>query len=43
MIKNGWVICPKCGRKLFPVRPDTVIKHLMYQCRHCKEKFEVNT
>lgn len=42
MMKNGWHCCPKCGRKLFPVGAQTVIRHLEYQCKHCKEKHSVN-
>lgn len=43
MIKNGWVICPKCGKKLFPVNKEAVIKNLNFVCKRCKEEFKVNT
>lgn len=42
MIKNGWYCCPKCGRKLFPMNSRTVIHNLEYQCKHCKEKFNID-
>ena len=42
MIKNGWVICPKCGKKLFPINKDAIVKNLEYQCKVCKEIFKVN-
>ena len=42
MVKNGWVYCPRCKRKLFPVQPETVIKNLTYICKHCKHQFQVN-
>ena len=41
MIKNGWYCCPKCGCKLFPVSDKTLIRNLEYQCKHCKEKFNI--
>ena len=37
-----WVCCPKCHRRLFPVGSQTVIRNLVFRCRHCKEEFEVN-
>ena len=29
-VKNGWLRCPACKRKLFPVRPDTKIRCLLW-------------
>ncbi len=42
MIRDSWYCCPKCRRKLFPVGESTLVKNLFYQCKHCKEKFNVN-
>lgn len=42
MVKNGWVCCPKCGWKLFPVDKETRISKLRFKCKHCKHIFEVN-
>lgn len=41
-VKNGWLRCPACKRKLFPVRPDTKIRCLLWVCRQCHEQFEIN-
>ncbi|HJA35682.1 MAG TPA: hypothetical protein H9666_04225 [Firmicutes bacterium] len=41
-VKNGWLCCPYCGKRLFPVRPDTVVRKLPYKCRACRNEFEVN-
>ncbi|WNX85772.1 hypothetical protein RWV98_05755 [Agathobaculum sp. NTUH-O15-33] len=41
MIKNGWYCCPQCGRKLFPVSDKTLIKDLLFQCKHCKAKVNI--
>ncbi|WP_368234556.1 cysteine-rich KTR domain-containing protein [Anaerotruncus rubiinfantis] len=43
MIVNGWVICPFCGKKLFPIQPETVIKNLPFKCKACKHKFNIST
>lgn len=42
MIKDGWYICPYCGKKLFPVEKDTQAKNLPQMCKACKHKFKVN-
>lgn len=43
MIVNGWVICPKCGKRLFPIKQNTVIKNLTYKCRNCGWYFKIQT
>ncbi len=40
-VKNGWLRCPVCGRKLFPVRKDTRIQRLLWMCRQCHEQFYI--
>ncbi len=42
--QGGWVCCPKCNKRAFPIDNKSVIKNLSYQCRfsHCKTKFLVN-
>ncbi len=42
MIKNGWYCCPNCGRKLFPVDSETIIRNLRYMCKHCKAKINIS-
>lgn len=42
MIKNGWYCCPYCGKKLFPVEPDTTAHNLPHKCRACKHELKVN-
>lgn len=43
LIKNGWVVCPKCGKKLFPIHKNTVIINLTYKCRNCGWYFKIQT
>lgn len=44
-VTDGWVRCPRCGKKLLPVTKDTEIKKLFYKCKssQCKgkEEFEI--
>lgn len=42
MVKNGWVYCPYCGKKLFPIGKNTVIKNWIYLCRKCGKRFPIN-
>ena len=42
MIKNGWYCCPYCGKKLFPVEPDTTAHNLPQRCKACKRQLYVN-
>ena len=42
MIKNGWYCCPYCGKKLFPVEPDTTAHNLPQKCRACRHELKVN-
>jgi len=39
-----WVLCPRCGRKAFPVCEEAEIKNLTYQCKDskCKLLYRVN-
>ena len=39
VIKNGWVICPICGKgKILKVNPDTTVYHLPRQCKRCGQE-----
>lgn len=39
-IVDGWVVCPYCFKKQFPVESDTDIKNLRYRCRGSRTKSE---
>jgi len=41
MIKNGWYICPHCGRKLARVEKAAISKGIYVFCKHCKLEVEV--
>ena len=42
-IKNGWVICPMCGKgKILKVNPDTTVHHLPRPCKRCGQETIVN-
>ena len=43
VIKNGWVICPMCGKgKILPVNPDSTCYHLPRKCKRCGQETIVN-
>ena len=42
-IKNGWVICPMCGKgKILPINPDSTCYHLPRKCKRCGQETIVN-
>ncbi|WP_298030259.1 cysteine-rich KTR domain-containing protein [uncultured Dysosmobacter sp.] len=43
VIKNGWVLCPVCGKgKILKVNPDTTAHHLPRLCKRCGQETIVN-
>ncbi|WP_298016670.1 cysteine-rich KTR domain-containing protein [uncultured Dysosmobacter sp.] len=43
IIKNGWVICPVCGKgKILKINPDTSVHHLPRPCKRCGQETIVN-
>ena len=42
-VKDGWVMCPVCGRgKVLKVREDTEVKNLEVCCKLCRRKSVLN-
>lgn len=42
-IRNGWVICPVCGKgKILKVNPDTTVHRLPRVCKICRQESIVN-
>lgn len=43
VIKNGWVMCPFCGRgKILKVNPDSYVYNLPRPCKRCGHESIVN-
>lgn len=43
VIKDGWVICPVCGKgKILKVNPDTTAHNLPRPCKRCGQESIVN-
>lgn len=42
MIKDGWIVCPHCHKKQFPVHASTSIAYLPWICKACKNPFLIN-
>ncbi len=34
-------MCPKCGKKLQKVFPDTVVRNLPCKCKNCKQEYSI--
>lgn len=42
IVKDGWLICPHCRKRLLRVRPDTAARNLNVYCRNCKSSMMVD-
>ena len=40
IIKDGWVVCPVCGKRQFKVRQGVTVANLEYRCRSSRKKNE---
>lgn len=41
IVRDGWGLCPKCGRKCVKVNENTIlVNHLMF-CKSCKKEYPV--
>lgn len=41
-VKDGWISCPYCKRKLMRIRQDTLARSLQVYCRDCKREIILN-
>lgn len=43
VIKDGWVMCPVCGKgKILKINPDTIVHNLPRPCKRCGQVSIVN-
>lgn len=43
IVKDGWVICPICGKgKILKINPDTTVHGLPIKCKLCRQESIVN-
>lgn len=40
IIKNGWVLCPVCGKKQFKLNANTTIHNLEFRCKTSRKDNE---
>lgn len=41
IVRDGWGICPRCGKKCIRVNIDTVLVNSIMYCKHCKQEYVV--
>lgn len=41
MNKYEWFNCPRCGKRLFKIKKDSIIKGIKVWCKTCKEEKEI--
>ena len=42
IVKDGWLICPGCRKRLLRVEMDTAAQNLIVYCRNCKRTVTVD-
>ena len=42
IMRDGWLICPHCRKRLLRVGPDTAARNLNVYCRNCKSSLTVD-
>ena len=42
IVKDGWLICPGCHKRLLRVEPNTTAQNLIVYCRNCKRTVMVD-
>jgi acetyl-CoA carboxylase beta subunit len=42
MVKDGWLKCPSCRKRLLRVEQSTAAKNLIVFCRNCKRTVTVD-
>lgn len=44
-LQDGWLRCPYCGKKILPVKEDTIIWNLELVCKNskCKKVIQIHT
>ena len=42
IVKDGWLICPGCRKRLLRVEQDTAAQNLIVFCRNCKRSVTVD-
>ena len=40
IVRDGWLICPGCHKRVLRVEPNTAAQNLIVYCRKCMEKLQ---
>lgn len=36
-----YIVCPKCGKKLFRIEPNSVYDNIFIWCKNCKKEIRI--
>ena len=42
IVRDGWLVCPGCHKRLLRVEPNTAAQNLIVYCRNCKRTATVD-
>ena len=42
IVRDGWLVCPGCHKRLLRVEPNTAAQNLIVYCRNCKRTVRVD-
>ncbi len=42
IVRDGWLICPGCHKRVLRVEPNTAAQNLIVYCRNCKRTVTVD-
>ena len=42
IVRDGWLICPCCHKRVLRVEPNTAAQNLIVYCRNCKRTVTVD-
>lgn len=42
IVRDGWLVCPGCHKRVLRVEPNTAAQNLIVYCRNCKRTVTVD-
>jgi len=41
-VRDGWIVCPVCRKRILRVAPETAARALPVWCRRCRREFRID-